>query len=1007
MVLDFRVEAPTLRHAMTPPFVLARDRPLAACLGLTVVFSIVGAPAQTQVTWDRQALGQFQGECIPGNKLTDWYWPNNNNWSQSVVFSDVCSTGTKVETQPSNWSTAAYPNGAGIDVILGSLGGVPVNLDVVVILHSLTLQSDGGLNMPYGTGITANSFDFQGDGDVTVLGGGGPAPALKVISGGSITRSTGSGVFVLDPAIHLTADSATIGVNSGVFLLPGAGSLYTGGVFNVVAGAILNLVPTNNSAIFAASFSGSGAGTVLLEAGELGAGAGGVTLNFPGSLFQWIGGTISAGYSDNVFTNTGTLNLNGTSENVSGLLNNGGIFVQTNNGSLNIPFGSTVNNLPSGLFNLQADGGITAAGGGGFTPIFNNLGIFRKSAGNGLSQIAPSFNLLGGTVDVQSGTLALTGGGTSSNGTFTVSAGATLDLIGTNQSPAFSGTFTGSGAGTVLLGRGSLQPGPNGVVFNFPATILQWTGGQIAGGYSANFFTNTGILTISGSGGVGLAGLFNNVRTVVQTNTSSLNIPAGSTFNNLPSGLFELQGDVGMTGVGGGGPAPAFNNSGILRKSAGNGISQIAPNFNLLGGTVDVQRGTLALTGSGTSSNGTFTVRAGATLDLIGTNQSPVFSGTFMGSGAGTVLLSRGSLQPGPSGVAFNVTGSLLQWTGGQISGGYNANRFTNAGTMTLSGSGGVGVSGLLNNAGTMAQTGSGGVNLPYGSTFNNLPGGTFDLQSDAALTGQGGGGGGPVFNNFGIFRKSAGNGVSSLDSDINFNNLGTIDLRSGTIQFPSGYTQTGGTTVLNGGALSANNTINIQGGSVTGSGSITGSVANTAGVISPGNSIGTLNFIGNYSQASGGALNIELGGRNAAQFDQLIVAGNASLNGTLNVTLTNIFVPTIGDQFQILASGSLSGAFATLNVPGGVSVNYRTNGVFLVVSNAAPPQTFNPTLSGGKLSFSFGTVSNQSYTVQRNDDPASTNWVFYTNFIGNGSPMQVTSPVTNAPHRFFRLRQP
>ena len=54
-----------------------------------------------------------------------------------------------------------------------------------------------------------------------------------------------------------------------------------------------------------------------------------------------------------------------------------------------------------------------------------------------------------------------------------------------------------------------------------------------------------------------------------------------------------------------------------------------------------------------------------------------------------------------------------------------------------------------------------------------------------------------------------------------------------------------------------------------------------------------------------------------------------------------------------------------------------------------------------------IGTVSNQSYTVQRNDDLNTTNWVFYTNLSGNGSLMQVLAPVTNVPQRFFRVRQP
>jgi hypothetical protein len=86
------------------------------------------------------------------------------------------------------------------------------------------------------------------------------------------------------------------------------------------------------------------------------------------------------------------------------------------------------------------------------------------------------------------------------------------------------------------------------------------------------------------------------------------------------------------------------------------------------------------------------------------------------------------------------------------------------------------------------------------------------------------------------------------------------------------------------------------------------------------------------------------------------------------------------------------------------MSVSYSNNGVYLVVP---PMQILNPIVSGGNFTFFFGTMSNQSYTVQRNDDLATTNWVFYTNFTGNGSLMQVVAPVTNAPRRFFRGREP
>jgi hypothetical protein len=51
--------------------------------------------------------------------------------------------------------------------------------------------------------------------------------------------------------------------------------------------------------------------------------------------------------------------------------------------------------------------------------------------------------------------------------------------------------------------------------------------------------------------------------------------------------------------------------------------------------------------------------------------------------------------------------------------------------------------------------------------------------------------------------------------------------------------------------------------------------------------------------------------------------------------------------------------------------------------------------------------MSNQSYTIERDDDLATTNLVFYTNFTGAGLLKDCCVPTTNAPQRYFRLRQP
>jgi len=231
-------------------------------------------------------------------------------------------------------------------------------------------------------------------------------------------------------------------------------------------------------------------------------------------------------------------------------------------------------------------------------------------------------------------------------------------------------------------------------------------------------------------------------------------------------------------------------------------------------------------------------------------------------------------------------------------------------------------------------------------ATLNLVNNTTFENQAGGIynLEGDGGVAGSGYFNNSGLLRKSGGNGTSIFNG-ISFNN------QNGSIEVDSGQLS-----------------LNGQG----------------------------------YAQGSG-SLIVTLGGTNAGQFGQL-VCGSATLDGPLQVKLAGGFVPAPGNQFQILSCSSLTGAFSSTNVPAGMSVSYSNNGVYLVVP---PLQILNPIVSGGNLTFSFSTVNSQSYTVQRNDDLATTNWVFYTNFTGDGSLMQVVAPVTNAPRRFFRVREP
>jgi hypothetical protein len=150
------------------------------------------------------------------------------------------------------------------------------------------------------------------------------------------------------------------------------------------------------------------------------------------------------------------------------------------------------------------------------------------------------------------------------------------------------------------------------------------------------------------------------------------------------------------------------------------------------------------------------------------------------------------------------------------------------------------------------------------------------------------------------------------------FSNMGNVTVgSSSTFNTGGAYTQDGGTTTLNGGSLTAGGLVDIQGGILSGSGTINGSVRN-AGQIDVGGAMaaGLLTINGDYTQTAAGVLNIEIGGtRPGVDYDQLVITGTATLDGTLNVSLINPFMPPSGATFQILTFGSGTGAFAVANI--------------------------------------------------------------------------------------------
>ena len=79
----------------------------------------------------------------------------------------------------------------------------------------------------------------------------------------------------------------------------------------------------------------------------------------------------------------------------------------------------------------------------------------------------------------------------------------------------------------------------------------------------------------------------------------------------------------------------------------------------------------------------------------------------------------------------------------------------------------------------------------------------------------------------------------------------------------------------------------------------------------------GTGTLVGGVTLQSGAKMALSLGGRvRGTSYDSLKVAGSLTLDGTLDVSLANGFVPVPGDSFDVLDFSTHHGSFATVNLP-------------------------------------------------------------------------------------------
>jgi len=360
------------------------------------------------------------------------------------------------------WSTLA-DNGSGA-VSVNTFGSVKIdNANTYsggTCINAGDFYCNGGGSTPFGTGpvcvYPGGRADLGGDNGATVTNNffiagqgflrGGNVGALKGTYNGRLTGlTTLLGDAQIDPNAGTWPSTCTF---SGGFA--GTGSLTIGGPSSVVAGIATfsgNCTYTGDTIIDARANANGGSGIFISS------GANNIMNN--GGALNLIGG--SAG--------TATFDLNGTTQNLNGLVATNGTpanaIVKSSTGAGVLIVGG---NDASSSF-----GGIIQDGGGA---------IALTKTGNGTLTLAGNDTYSGSTT-VNAGTLALGGSGSISNSAIiTIAAGATLDASElSDQTLALNSGQTLQGGGTV----------------DVDLTVGQ--GAKVMPGGSSN----TGILTVAGA----------------------------------------------------------------------------------------------------------------------------------------------------------------------------------------------------------------------------------------------------------------------------------------------------------------------------------------------------------------------------------------------------------------------------------------------------------------------------------------------------------------------------
>ncbi len=785
------------------------------------------------------------------------------------------SAGTRMSVEG---STGFRVLGNGVNVLAGA------------VLNSTQTILHGGTATVSGNGSQWNTTDLLSVGDRFF--GSVASATLNVEAGGLVSSNFGA-----------------IGDNdgSGVVTIAGNGSRW-----NNTIGLMVGQTGNGTLNVSAGGEVDSGAGTIALQSGSNG------TATVTGVGSKWTNsGNLVVGNLGN-----GTLNVQAGGEvtNSIGIIGNqfqspgtatvtGAGSKWTNSQSL------TVGNLGNGTLNVQAGGEVTNSF--GVIGNDNNGGIGSATVTGAGSKWTNSAHLLVGNNGF--GTLNVDAGGAVTN---------TDGIIGIG--PARTGIATVTGAGSKWTNSGYLVVGTFG-----NGTLNIQAGGEVANtiGAIGNESGGIGTATVSGAGSKWTNSAY---LLVGNSGTGTLDVLTGGLVTNTDALIANQLGAIGTATVTGAGSK--WTNSGFLVVGeSGNGTLNVAAGGEVANTNAAIGRaygiGTATVTGAGSkwTNSGFLNIGDSGTGTLnIYDNGLVTVGGNMSINSASSVNLNGGRFE---FGTTEQNSFKRINAASGSLAGNVNLSGLNAASSFTALTNNAVDSSGVhLVNSGTLhgngllgsriSNTASGelravsgewlrfaGTNNSNAGRINNFGG---VIEFGGSLTNAAGG----LITGRGQFLAGAGwinqgnmafSGTADIVGDV-ANNSGGLIVTSGNA------TTTFYDDVVNNGEIrTSQQGSSVFFGSVSGAGNYTGTGSVFfEGDLSPGNSPAVVSFGGNVSLGSGSNTLFELGGLNYGDFDKMIVAGNATILGSLSAAMWDNFQLSSGMEFLIMEIGGTRTGFFT-----------------------------------------------------------------------------------------------